>query len=197
MKIVPIYSLTISLDFWSPKIWRRIWIKGDEKLDYVAWVLFTSMGWTGYHLSEFIIKDQFYGNISIEDPPEEWLDWTKYSLYDIARTKLTQFKFLYDFGDSWEMTVKIRELKDLDKNAPYPVCVNGKNAAPPEDVGSYVGFEHFIKVMKDENHPEYKEISETWISDTFDPSYFSVDEVNDIIQDKKVFQEYVDEKFGF
>ena len=51
--------------------------------------------------------------------------------------------------------------------------------------------------MKDENHPEYKEISETWISDTFDSSYFSVDEVNDIIQDKKVFQEYVDEKFGF
>jgi len=54
------------------------------------------------------------------------------------------------------MTVKVKKEIKLDPNAPYPVCVNGKNAGPPEDVGSYPGFEHFIQVMKNKKHKDYR-----------------------------------------
>ncbi len=94
------------------------------------------------------------------------------------------------------MTVKIKEERKLDLNASYPVCVNGENSGPPEDIGSYPGFNHFIKVMKNKKHPEYKELSEWWGDESFDPTYFSVDEVNVLIQDKKAFQEHVNEKLN-
>lgn len=165
------------------------------KLNEVAAVLYLSMGWSGYHLSEIIAHEKSYGDRSV-DPPPGLLDWSKYTLHDIAKDGLTQFQFLYDFGDSWQMTVKVKEEKRLDPNAPYPVCVNGENAGPPEDVGSYPGFAHFIKVMKNKKHPEYKDLSEWWSDESFDPTHFSVDEINSLIQDKKAFQEYVNEKLN-
>lgn len=190
-----IYSLTISLNDWTPRIWRRLWVRGDMKLNEVATILYLSMGWSGYHLSEIIVKERSYGDRSI-DPPSGLLEWTEYTLDDIAKDGLTQFQFLYDFGDSWQMTVKIKEEKKLDSYAPYPVCVNGENAGPPEDMGSCPGFDHFIKVMKNKKHPEYKELSEWWGDESFDPTHFSVDEINSLIQDKKEYQDYVKQKLN-
>jgi len=163
-----------------------LWIRDDMKLHEVAVVLYSCMGWCGYHLSEIRVHNKSYGDRSI-DPPPKLLEWTRYTFGDIAKDGLTQFQFIYDFGDNWEMTVKVREEKKLDENAPYPVCVNGENAAPPEDVGGYPGFDHFIKVMKNKKHPEYKQLSDWWGDESFDPSYFSIDEVNSIIQDKETF----------
>ena len=90
-------------------------------------------------------------------------------------------------------TVKIKEEKDLDPSAPYPVCVNGANAAPPEDVGSYPGYEHFLNVMKKQKGKEYKELSYWWGEKSFDSEKFSIDEVNDFIQDEESLQEYLEE----
>lgn len=191
-----IYSLNISLNDWSPKIWRKLWVRGDMKLIELATVLYLSMGWSGGHLSAVIAHDIWYSNTSIDEPPSEWNDWEKYTLENIVKDGLTQFQFIYDFGDSWQMTVKIKKEKKLDPYAPYPVCVNGKNAAPPEDVGSYPGFDHFIKVMKNNKHPEFEELSEWFGCDSFDPSHFSVDEVNSLVQDKKEFQDYVKQKLN-
>jgi len=193
LKKTPIYSLTISLNHWKPRIWRRLWIKGNMKLNEVATVLYLSMGWDGCHLSEITARGINYGDRTI-DPPDNLLEWTDYTLYDIAKNGLTQFKFYYDFGDGWEMTVKVKEERKLDPKASYPVCVNGENAGPPEDVGGHPGFDHFIKVMKDKKHSEYKELSEWWGDDSFDPTYFSIDEVNCLIQDKETFQEFVNNK---
>lgn len=80
------------------------------------------------------------------------------------------------------MTVKIKTEPELDPSALYPVCVNGENAAPPEDVGSYPGFVHFINVMKNPQHPDFKELSEWWGDNYFDPTHFSVAEVNESLE---------------
>ncbi len=195
MKTSTIYSLTSSLNDWIPRIWRRLWVRSDMRLNEIATILYLSMGWSGSHLSEITAREKSYGDRSI-DPPPGLLEWTEYTLHDIAKDGLTQFQFLYDFGDSWQMTVKIKEERKLDLNAPYPVCVNGENAGPPEDVGSYSGFEHFIKVMRNKNHQEFKQLSQWWGEESFDPTHFSVDEVNTLIQNKREFKEYVNQKLN-
>ena len=150
-----VYSLTLSLNDYAPKIWRRIWVLGDTKLDQLSFIFFMSMGWSGAHLSAFIIHEEWYSDLS-NDVPEGWKDWEKYTLSDIMKNGLTQFQYMYDFGDSWQMTVKVKKEENLDPKAPYPVCVTGKNAGPPEDVGSYEGFEHFVKVMGNKKHKEHR-----------------------------------------
>ena len=136
MKKTKIYSLTISLNHWTPRIWRRLWVRGDMKLNKVAVALYSSMGWYGCHLSEIIANNKSYGDRSI-DPPPNLLEWTKYTFGDIAKDGLTQFQF--------------------------------------------------IKVMKNKKHPEYQQLSDWWGDESFNPSYFSIDEVNSIIQDKETF----------
>lgn len=154
------------------------------------------MGWCGYHLSAIIAHDVRYTDVSIDDPSPDWKDWEEYVLDDIVKDGLAQFQYAYDFGDNWNMTVKVQKRKNSDPLAPYPVCVSGKNAGPPEDVGSYPGFDRFIKIMRNKKHREYKELSEWWGDESFDPSYFSTEEVNSLIQDQDAFKEYVSEKFG-
>jgi len=39
-------------------------------------------------------------NLSVDDVSPDWRDWEKYSLHDIAKEGLTQFQYMYDFGDS-------------------------------------------------------------------------------------------------
>jgi len=95
------------------------------------------------------------------------------------------------------MTVKVKKEIKLDPNAPYPVCVNGKNAGPPEDVGSYPGFEHFIQVMKNKKHKDYREMRDWFGDDSFNPAYFSIDEVNTIIQNEEEYKEYANNKKKF
>ncbi|MEI7579553.1 MAG: plasmid pRiA4b ORF-3 family protein [bacterium] len=189
-----LYSLIISLNDWKPTIWRKLWIRGDVKLNILSYYIFSSMNWSGYHLSAFYIKNKTYSDISIDDSPEGWIDWKKFTIDDIYQFGLTQFQYEYDFGDSWTMTVKIKAEKNLDPSAPYPVCVNGANAAPPEDIGSYPGYEHFIKVMKKKKGKEYRELSDWWGEDSFDPVFFVIDEVNDVIQDEALLNEFLDEQ---
>lgn len=189
-----IYSLTLALDNWKPRIWRRIWVRDDIPLPVLSTVLYQSMGWYGCHLSEIRFDGKIYGDCA-EDPTDDWLDWTKYTLRDILKPSSKYLHYCYDFGDNWQLTAKIELKSTLDPEAPYPVCVNGKNASPPEDVGSYTGFEDFIRIMSNPKHKEYKETSEWYGLDMFDPMYFSVDEVNSIIQDpngyEEIYREYI------
>ncbi len=182
--MIKVISLTISLDNWKPRIWRRLWLKDTTNLKRVCEILYTSMGWDGYNLSEIQTKNASYGSREV-DPPDNLLDWKKFTLADIVGQNITQFKFLYDFGDNWRMTVKIKRELDLNSDAPYPVCVNGENAAPPEDVGGLGGYEKLLQAMKHPGEPKddwEKELLE-WVDEDFDPNYFSVDEVNERLEE--------------
>lgn len=187
MSKIKIYLLTLSLNDWKPRIWRRIWVRDDIPLPALSTVFYQSMGWCGCHMSEIRVDGQVYCDCS-EDPSDDWLDWTKYTLADIINPNSNYLHYCYDFGDNWELTAKIKHEKRLASEAPYPVCINGKNAPPPEDVGSYPGFENFIKIMNNPNHPEFKEMKEWYGGDTFDPQYFSIDEANGFIQDPEEYK---------
>ncbi len=183
-----IYSLTLALDNWKPRIWRRIWVRDDIPLPALSTALYQSMGWCGCHLSEIRLDGKIYGDCT-EDPPDDWLDWTKYTLRDILKPGSKYLHYFYDFGDNWKLTARIELKPTLDSEAPYPVCVNGKNAPPPEDVGGYGGFDQFIHIMNNPKHKEYRETAEWCASEDFDPKHFSVDEVNDFIQDPDEYEE--------
>ena len=49
-------------------------------------------------------------------------------------------------------------IEDYDAN--YPACLEGKGTGPPEDVGKEPGYEQFLEIINDKNHPEHEEIME-------------------------------------
>lgn len=53
------------------------------------------------------------------------------------------------------------------------MCVDGARARPPEDVGGTPGYERFLAILADREHPEYAEMKR-WCGGHFDPEWFDL-----------------------
>jgi hypothetical protein len=80
------------------------------------------------------------------------------------------FKYEYDFGDGWEHEVLFEGCLEPEKGKKYPVCLEGKRACPPEDVGGVWGYEDFLGAIADPKHERHEEFMD-W-NGPFDPDDF-------------------------
>ena len=78
------------------------------------------------------------------------------------------FKYLYDFGDGWEHTIKVERLADPEPGLLYPRLIEVSGRCPPEDCGGPWGYAEFLEAIKDPKHERHAELTE-WIGDDFDP----------------------------
>ena len=82
-----------------------------------------------------------------------------------------RFHYEYDFGDSWEHEVLFEGCAEAEPDREYPVCVAGKRACPPEDVGGVWGYADFLEAIGNKKNPQHDEMLE-WVGDDFDPDKF-------------------------
>jgi hypothetical protein len=79
-------------------------------------------------------------------------------------------RYLYDFGDGWEHTIKVERIEAAVPGVAYPRLIEAVGRCPPEDIGGPWGYEVFLAVMADPRHERHAELSE-WIGlDAFDPN---------------------------
>ena len=95
----------------------------------------------------------------------------------IAPSEGNKFIYEYDFGDSWEHVVLVEKILPPEPDKKYPVCIKGKRACPPEDIGGIWGYEEFIEAMSDPSHNKHDSYLEWW-GDEFDPEAFDIEEIN-------------------
>ena len=176
-----IYRLKITLAGFRPPIWRRVEVDGNISLGELHEVIQIAMGWEDAHLHQFIVGDTYY---STPHPGlEDWemmdymQDANEISLQQVAAEVGVRFTYKYDFGDSWEHRIRVEQIKEPEAEVLYPVCLTGKRACPPEDVGGVWGYQEFLSALKNKNHPEHEMYSE-WIGGTFDPENFDLEECN-------------------
>jgi len=172
-----LYQFKITLLEIHPPIWRRIQVK-DCTLDKLHEHIQTAMGWTNSHLNQFKIGEQLYGDpLLMEDNFVEfgYQDSTTTMLSEIIprSSKPLRFLYEYDFGDGWEHEVLFEGCPKIDEGGQYPVCLEGKRACPPEDVGGIGGYEEFLKTIADPDHEEHKDMLR-WAGGWFDPEAFDV-----------------------
>lgn len=146
-------------------------------------VLQVVMGWEDYHLHQYIVDGVFYGT---KDPEfevigTETVNERGVKLYQIAPDLGSRFIYEYDFGDGWQHQVMVEKLLPAKAGAIYPVCITGKRACPPEDVGGVWGYSDFLQVIRNPSHPERDEMLE-WAGGEFDPEAFDLEEVNDALK---------------
>ncbi len=173
---VPIYQLKVTLRDSKPPIWRRFQVSADITLYKPHQVLQTVMGWTDSHLHQFIVDGGYYG----QPDPEYDLEIKserRVRLQQVAREEKDKFIYEYDLGDGWEHVVILKKVLPPKAGVRYPVCLTGRRACPPEDVGGMWGYEEFLEVLRDEAHPEHQQMKE-WVGGEFDPEHFDVEDTN-------------------
>ena len=163
------YQLRVELKGVKPAVWRRIAVPGTIKLSKLHHILLAAMGWQGGHLHEFIFADAMYGQAQVEmEPGVE--DESRVSLIK-AMDGASSFTWVYDYGDYWEHKIKFERIVDLGVPLDTAMCITGRNACPPEDVGGAPGYEEFVDAIRDPENPEHQAMLE-WCGGVFDPSAF-------------------------
>ena len=170
-----LFQFKITLMESEPPIWRRIQVK-DCTLDKLHEHIQTAMGWTNSHLHEFDINGQRHGNPELLDDGFEGfecVDSTTTMISDIVPkgNKGFDFKYEYDFGDGWEHEVVFEGYLPVEKGKKYPLCLEGEEACPPEDVGGVWGYAEMLEALADpkhERHEEYTQWAGTFRREDFD-----------------------------
>ena len=175
-----VYQLKITLRDSKPPIWRRVLVPGNYNLHKLHWVVQMAMGWTDSHLHQFIIDGLYYG-VPDQDDWEEVHDERRFTLRQVAPGEKGKFVYEYDFGDDWLHEIVVEQLLPPESGVKYPLCVKGKRACPPEDVGGMWGYATFLEAIRNPKHEEHDSYVE-WIGREFDSEEFELDEINQALR---------------
>jgi hypothetical protein len=159
-----IYQIKISLDTIKPLIWRRVLVKDEITLRQLHQIIQNAMGWENVHLYSFSYLDYWFGNQAMLDDLD-MMDDSSVKLNAILKKLNDQFSYEYDFGDSWQHSIKLEKILDLGPEK-TPICTAGKRNCPPEDCGGNPGYFYLLDSRKKNNGGD------------FDPEYFNLDETN-------------------
>jgi hypothetical protein len=178
----PACQLKIVLLGTEAPVWRRLRVPGNASLDWLHAVLQVAMGWTNSHLHHFLTRQGRYADpAQCEDEGfggEPDRDETKAALLEVAPAKGSDFRYEYDFGDSWEHQIILEEILPPDPAAAkVAVCLDGARACPPEDCGGVWGYADLLEALKNRKHPRHQELKD-WIGGPFDAEAFNRLKIN-------------------
>lgn len=177
------FTLDLAVGDVRPKIARELIIRGDESFKTLHHCIQTMLGWGDDHLHEFIFE-----GLELVDPGREpepikgnrQVGESRMRLMDILRSEGERFLYHYDFGDDWQILVKVKKISPLDKAASRPVCTKGQRNGPLEDSGGPYGYMHVVEVLNDPENEEFEALGE-WVGEGFDPEAFDIEQINSLL----------------
>jgi hypothetical protein len=157
---IAIYRIRVDLDDAQPPIWRRLDLRSNLTLDLLHQVLQVAFGWTDSHLHRFSLGGGGFDHRSQlflcphDMDNKEWEDGDG---LPAAETRLDEtlcdpgdtLRYLYDYGDNWELTLRLEEVLPAETDCAAAVVVDGERAAPPEDCGHLVDADSLAEVLAD------------------------------------------------
>ncbi|MCH1981311.1 plasmid pRiA4b ORF-3 family protein [Ruminococcus sp. OA3] len=176
------YQLKVGIKNAKPPVWRRVVVPAGITFSQLSIILNQTMGWSGYHLFRFEMRNSFAMiQEDDEDFTESMLSNDEYCL-DASETFIDTlveqedwFTYYYDFGDDWRHKITVEAvLPDYEKSAPCVLKYKGN--CPIEDSGGLYGYYECLDIMNDPQHPQHDEMQE-WAREQGYESY-DMDAVN-------------------
>jgi Plasmid pRiA4b ORF-3-like protein len=170
-----IATVRIEIKYIEPLIWRRVAVRTSMNLMALHKVIQATMGWLDYHLWEFVVDQGKYGVPNPERIHVKNGATTK--LATILESGITEFDYVYDFGDNWEHRILVEKLSSADPDAKYPGFLGGERRCPPEDCGGPPGYFEFIENIAHKGSQKAKEALK-WYGGPYDPDDIDVEQIN-------------------
>ena len=173
-------ALRIELDGLPDPVWRRLSVPASASLQDLAHALLIAFDWDGYHLWAYWPDEAWHGR-SYMDPEqmggneEDAVPATTLPVGDVLAKPGDELLWIYDFGDTWEHVIRVETVSD--DSGDWIVCVDGLNAAPPEDCGGAPGYANLLEALADPSHEEHDGLLD-WLGAPFDPYEFDRNALN-------------------
>lgn len=175
-------QLLVVLPNTDPLVWRRLLVPESYSFWDLHVAIQDAMGWLDYHLHEFQAIEAESDRVARIGIPQDEMQEERPCLpgWEVPIDRFlfpgkAPVHYWYDFGDDWKHTVVAEDITEADSD-PYPRCLGGAGACPPEDVGGTHGYKRFLEAIRDPEHPEHAKFVE-WIGGGFDPHDFDPDAV--------------------
>jgi len=158
---IVVYRVRVHLDDSDPTIWRRLDLRSNLTLDLLHQVLQVAFDWTDSHLHRFSLGGGAFDRHSqlflcaYDVDNKEWpedddgLPAAKVRLDETLGEPGDVLHYLYDYGDNWELTLRLEEVLPAETDCPAALVVDGERAAPPEDCGHLVDADSLAEVVPD------------------------------------------------
>ncbi len=171
-----VFSLRLAAVGCQPRIWRRLLVRETMWLSRLHYSIQIAFDWFDYQTHAFNLDDRRLGNplqrdeLAIEDDRDV-------SLADLDLEHRARFTYGYHFGEGWQIEIKVEKLVAFEKGAPYPVCLAGERAGPPEDCGGLEAFHDMLACIK-EPHTELGREWLEWLGPDYDPAACDLVKIN-------------------
>ncbi|ASR01812.1 plasmid pRiA4b ORF-3 family protein [Gordonia rubripertincta] len=167
-----VFRIRVDLDDARPPIWRRLDVRSDISLEDLHRVVQAAFGWLDYHLYRFALggspfdrrSELFLCPFDAQEGEEVGTPVAEVRLDETLHEQGDALRYVYDYGDSWELTLQVESVREASEDTPWARCVDGRRAAPPEDCGGITDAKSLAEVVDD-------------------PAHFDVDEVNAALSD--------------
>lgn len=160
------YRVRVDLDYAKPPIWRRLDLPSDLTLSALHEVLQIAYGWYDAHLHRFALggspfdltSELFLCEYDAEQGDDDGTPDRDVRLDECLQQPGDKLRYTYDYGDSWDLTIRLESVRDDELDA--PVCLDGRRAGPPEDCGGLRTAQELAEVLEDPAAFEVAEVNE-------------------------------------
>lgn len=170
-----VYQMKVALIGVTPPVWRRFQVGSAMTFYELHRTLQIVMGWRNYHLYLFNVN-----GIELSDPVTTLELGTKNAeevhLSDLLPDGPMRFRYEYDFGDRWEHEIEL-EMRLEGETRPYPFCLDGEHACPPEGSGGSRGYTQFLESLQERTRP-MRLTEQGWVRLPFGLEVFDINKVN-------------------
>lgn len=199
---VKAYQLKVTLELSNYPVWRRLIVPANTNYYDFHRILQKAFNWQEFHLHDFyIIPGRQDGDKMVYDQDSairlvsdrrflmEEDDVPKKMDEDVLLEAHmpAEIYYTYDFGDDWMHEIEVEDVIE-DYSFSHATCIAGDGTTPPEDVGGEVGFDDFLKIIEDIDHPEYEEMVEWALGQGY--ASFDKDRVNRELRRIASLQDY-------
>ena len=130
-----VYTFHITYEGLEEKIWRKVEVSSNYRLDQLGYMVLAAFDTLAYHLFEFYYDDDRF-EIPNEDAPFEQIDMANFKLHQLDLKLGDRIRMDYDFGTTQTFWLELIEIADMKRGwgRRYPYVLDGAGRGIIDDM---------------------------------------------------------------
>lgn len=132
-----VYIFQVTYEGLDDKIWRKIAVSSNYRLDQLGYTVLAAFDTMAYHLFEFYYDGERF-EIPNEDAFEEQIDMAVFKLHQLKLKIGDRIRMDYDFGTTQTFWIELLNVEDMGRGqgTRYPYIIDGAGCGIIDDMSS-------------------------------------------------------------
>ena len=176
-----VYTFHITYEGLEEKIWRKVEVSSNYRLDQLGYMVLAAFDTLAYHLFEFYYDDDRF-EIPNEDAPFEQIDMADFKLHQLDLKLGDRIRMDYDFGTTQTFWLELIEIAAMKRGwgRRYPYVLDGAGRGIIDDMSCEELSELVAQIDRNGNTDDpiyYQERMMPW-----DYRWFDLDCMNSLLK---------------